>query len=386
MTQESATPAEHEVVVDELDLAIVNCLQLHPRASWTLLASALDVDPVTVARRWQRLSDAGIAWVSGRAAGQGRAESCLAVVELSCSATETLSIAERVTELPHVLSVEHTTGPRSLTLLVEVRDLAFLSQFLLTSLEGVLATTSYAVTQVYSMGDHWQLHVLDAAQHAVMLGAQPPRLDGLTAAASTPARPYDAVDRRIILLLGEDGRMPVATIASRAGLSESTVRRRLTDLVGNGRVVLRCDIALPDSGWPVISWLWARADARDIDDVAARLRRMSGIRVCWRISGGPSNLMLALTTHSLHELSVVEARLATEVPEMTIHDRSMVLRSLKRMGRQLDAAGRSVRVVPLDIWADPAGTPDPAGGPAGRGGYGIRSSTARPPAMSETRS
>ena len=45
ISQDSATH------VDELDLAIVNCLQLQPRASWTLVGSALGVDPVTVARR-----------------------------------------------------------------------------------------------------------------------------------------------------------------------------------------------------------------------------------------------------------------------------------------------------------------------------------------------
>src|SRR6476646_8300439 len=283
MTQDSAARA------DELDLAIVNCLQLQPRASWTLVGRALDIDPVTVARRWQRLSSTGIAWVSGRATGQGRPESCLAVVELSCTAAETLAIARRVTELPHVLSVEHTSGPRSLTILVEVRDLAFLSRFLLESvgtIPGVVATSSPAVTQVYSMGDHWQLHVLDASQQAVMLRGAKPRLDGLTAGQAESARGYDAVDRRLILLLGEDGRMPVASMAVRAGLSESTVRRRLADLVGNGRVVLRCDMALPDSGWPVISWLWAYADAGDIEAVATTLRRLPGIRVCWRISGG----------------------------------------------------------------------------------------------------
>lgn len=94
MVQQSA------IVADEVDLKIVNCLQLHPRASWTLVGEALDIDPVTVARRWQRLSSTGIAWVTGRATGQGTPESCLAVVELSCSATETLAIAERVTASP----------------------------------------------------------------------------------------------------------------------------------------------------------------------------------------------------------------------------------------------------------------------------------------------
>src|SRR6478735_2240670 len=206
-------PQDSAARADELDLAIVNCLQLQPRASWTLVGEALDVDPVTVARRWQRLSSAGIAWVSGRATGQGRPESCLAVVELSCSAAQTLAIARQVTELPHVLSVEHTSGPRSLTILVEVRDLAFLSRFLLESvgtIPGVVATSSHAVTKVYSMGDHWQLHVLDASQRAVMMRAPQPRLDGLTSEQTDLARGYDAVERQLILLLGEDGRMPVA--------------------------------------------------------------------------------------------------------------------------------------------------------------------------------
>ena len=63
-------PQDSAARADELDLAIVNCLQLQPRASWTLVGEALDVDPVTVARRWQRLSSAGIAWVSGRATGR----------------------------------------------------------------------------------------------------------------------------------------------------------------------------------------------------------------------------------------------------------------------------------------------------------------------------
>lgn len=363
-TQDPATLREisqdSAAVADELDLAIVNCLQLRPRASWTLVGEALDLDPVTVARRWQRLSSAGIAWVTGRATGHGTPESCLAVIELSCSSAETLAIAELVAKLPHVLSVEHTSGPRSLTILVEVRDLAFLSRFLLESvgsIPGVVATSSHAVTKVYSMGDHWQLHVLDAAQRAVMTRDMPRRVDGITSEQADLSRPYDAVDRKVVLLLGEDGRMPVATIAARAGLSESTVRRRLADLVNNGRVVLRCDIALPDSGWPVITWLWAYAAAGDIDAIATTLRRIPGIRVCWRISGGQPNLMLALTTHSLHELSLVEARLAAEVPRLSILDRSMVLRSIKRMGRELDLAGRSVRSVPMDIWADPVGLP-----------------------------
>ena len=339
---------DSSVVADELDLAIVNCLQIRPRASWALVGEALGVDPVTVARRWARLSDSGTAWVTGRAAGYGTPESCLAVIELSCATSETLTIARQVGRLPHILSIEHASGPRALALLAEVRDLAFLSRFLLESLgsiPGIVAASSHVVTKVLTIGDNWRLKVLDSAQRAVLSG--PPR------GATTAPRPYDAADRHLILLLGEDGRMPVATIADRTGLSRSTVRRRLADLIDNGRVVLRCDIALPASGWPVFVWLWAHVSPGDTETITTILHRVQGIRVCFQISGGRPNLLLGLCAHSMHEVQIVEARLAEVAPRLSVIDRSMCLRSIKRMGRELDATGRSVASVPMDIWAEP---------------------------------
>lgn len=48
------------------------------------------------------------------------------------------------------------------------------------------------------------------------------------------ARPIDAVDKAIIGLLGEDGRLSVADIAQRAGVSRPTVASRLNALVADG--------------------------------------------------------------------------------------------------------------------------------------------------------
>ena len=323
------------------------------------MGEALDIDPVTVARRWQRLSSAGIAWVSGRATGQGRPESCLAVVELSCSAGPD----------PRHRRARHRAAARaqrraheragSLTILVEVRDLAFLSRFLLESvgtIPGVVATSSHAVTKVYSMGDHWQLHVLDPSQQAVMLRAPHPRLDGLTSEQTDLARGYDA---------GRPPADPAPRVRTDACPSPPSPPEPASARARSGGAWPTSSATAGSScarhgpaRLGVARHQLARgphADAGDVDAIAMALRRLPGIRVCWRISGGQPNLMLALTTHSLHELSPVEARAAAEVPRMTIHDRSMVLRSIKRMGRELDLDGRSIRSVPLDIWADAAG-------------------------------
>ncbi|MFE5097537.1 AsnC family protein [Streptomyces sp. NPDC056638] len=47
-----------------MDLALVNALQLRPRASWTELAPPLGVTAGTLARRWERLTGEGLAWAS----------------------------------------------------------------------------------------------------------------------------------------------------------------------------------------------------------------------------------------------------------------------------------------------------------------------------------
>jgi DNA-binding Lrp family transcriptional regulator len=347
---------QESVVLDELDLALINCLEIDPRASWRRLGAALEVDPVTIARRWQRLSSTGTAWITGRSVGHRTPESCLAVVEVDCTTTRALDIAHRLAAWPHVLSVEHVSGNRALTLFVEVLDMASLSRFLLESLAavpGIVATRTHLVTKIFTMGDQWQLKVLDASQ-LQRLHPRPGRTTKAGTGVRVPgSRPLDLVDRQLILCLGQDGRAALVDLASATGLSVSSVRRRLDDLIRRGDVVFRCDVALPQSGWPIAIWIWGYADPNDAETINTLLRKIPGTRVCLRISGGRPNLLLGIAARSLHEVPAVEAQLALEAPRLTVLDRSMVLRFIKRMGRLLDGSGRSVRSVPMDIWSDP---------------------------------
>ncbi|MFD7533784.1 Lrp/AsnC ligand binding domain-containing protein [Streptomyces sp. NPDC059849] len=94
-----------------------------------------------------------------RGAGHGAPESCLAVIQRSRAPSQALAVAHRTARLPNVLSIEHTNGPGALTMLVEVRDFAFLSRFLLESpgsIPGVDNASGHAVAKVVAIGDHWQ--------------------------------------------------------------------------------------------------------------------------------------------------------------------------------------------------------------------------------------
>jgi Lrp/AsnC family transcriptional regulator, leucine-responsive regulatory protein len=61
-----------------------------------------------------------------------------------------------------------------------------------------------------------------------------------------PAVPVDRIDRRILELLRDDGRLPVAALAERAGISRANAYTRLERLRGEG--VIRGFAAQVDSG------------------------------------------------------------------------------------------------------------------------------------------
>ncbi|MEU4746320.1 AsnC family protein, partial [Actinosynnema sp. NPDC023658] len=57
-------PVQDPITPDETDLRLVHALQAAPRATWHEVGRTLGVDPVTAARRWQGLVEAGCARVT----------------------------------------------------------------------------------------------------------------------------------------------------------------------------------------------------------------------------------------------------------------------------------------------------------------------------------
>ncbi|MGY0488641.1 hypothetical protein [Streptomyces sp. WG-D5] len=64
-------------------------------------------------------------------------------------------------------------------------------------------------------------------------------------------------------------------------------------------------------------------------------------------AAGPHNLVVDVWLRSLADVHSFEAHLSRRLPRLTIHDRSVVLRTVKHMGHLLDHAGRATGVVPL---------------------------------------
>jgi DNA-binding Lrp family transcriptional regulator len=190
-------PLPDSADLDELNLSLINTLQIDPRAPWTHVGRALDIDPATAARRWERMSRTGAAWVTAHLGRNQIAQMCMAFVEVDCEAGRALEVARVFASWRHVLTVEHTSGNRDLLLTVSVPDLSALSRYLLESigaLAGVRATRTQLVTDVFSLGADWRLRSLDTTQQAHMAaGRRNPR--------TTPPRRLSDDDRQLIVPL-----------------------------------------------------------------------------------------------------------------------------------------------------------------------------------------
>ncbi|WP_050800161.1 Lrp/AsnC family transcriptional regulator [Streptomyces himastatinicus] len=340
-TQFSAAQPQGEL--DELDRAVVHALQIHPRAPWTLVGDVLGVNPVTAARRWHRLEDAGLAWVTAYPRLSDARLVVTAVVEIDTEPGVGEEVAEALAADPAVANVKLTAGSRDLVATVQTTgldELAHLSTVLFRGRPGVRATRTHVATAMPTEGSRWRLRSLDAAQCA--------RLEAAACPAPEPARGApgrDALDARLLELLNTDGRMSIRDLAAGADAGTTTVRRRLGVLLAS-RVSMRCDLARPLSGWPLSAVYFASVPARYLRESTQVLAGMREVRSC-SITAGPHNVVIDVWLRAMSDVHGFEAHVARQVPHLDIDDRSVVLRTVKHMGRLLDRDGRCVGVVPL---------------------------------------
>ena len=330
------------VALDEDDLALVEALQRDTRAPWTSVADVVGTNAVTASRRWERLRSTGAAWITGTPGPGSHHPQALAYVDVTCTPSEQTRVAQELAGDAHALSVDITAGGRDLLLTVAAVDLPTLGRYLLERLDrvpGVTGTRARIATRLYAEGSTWRLGVLPSTGNG---GGMP---------AIRPAV-LDEVDRELMSALGEDGRASYAALAQLTGISQPTARRRVDRLIGSGAVLLRTDVAAPLAGLPVMVVLSADAPASRLDDVAARLGRLRQVRLSATLAGTPSMLVTAWLS-SLEEVHRFEQELVHHVSEVDVVDRLVVLRSVKRMGRLLDLAGRAVGTVRMDVWREP---------------------------------
>jgi len=333
-------------ILDELDLLLVTALQTSPRADWQQIGRVLNVAATTAARRWERLRQAGLAWLTCHPLRLPGVSPLVALIEIDCAPGKLHSVATHVIEDPHVVTAAHVTGNHDLVVTAAFADHASLARYVgfrLGAMDGVTATRAQIVTALYADGSRWRLDRLDERHRGTLRPDRP-------AAAATRTDP-DVADEALMAALGQDCRLAAADLAKRTGLSATSVRRRLARLEADKVIAFRCEVARFLSGWPVAVLLWGTVAPDRAAQVTAALVGMRETRMCASLAG-PANLHISMWLRSTADIPDFEARLATRIPDLTIVDRAVVLWPLKIGGHILDPQGRHLRAVPISRWPD----------------------------------
>ncbi|MCI0157798.1 AsnC family transcriptional regulator [Leifsonia shinshuensis] len=331
--------------LEEIDRRLIQALQINPRARWASIAPIVGVDAVTLARRWERLSEHGLAWVAGHPGAQARGPS--AILEIEAEPGATMEIARALAADPEAFTIDHTAGGRDLLVIAGASDLDALSDYIISRmrrLDGVRATRTLILSSPFTDSGQWRLRSLSADEVAAVERTIPPQAGG-RGGGRPEVDPH--LERDLLRLLGHDGRATVTALARELGVGQRRIREALATLTAQGRLVVRTEVARAHSGWPVHAWYFVRVPAAMAARVGTALTRINEVRMA-ASTLGPYNLVLSVWMRTLGDVQRLEAAIEESVPGVSIADRSVVLRSLKKEGRYLQDGGAATdEVVPL---------------------------------------
>jgi DNA-binding Lrp family transcriptional regulator len=253
-------------MLDPSDRRLVAALQIHPRATYRQLASALDQSESTVARRLQALLEGGKFRIAAHPdpliCGMGRP----VLMRLRCQAGSAGHVATALATRPDVRFLAGVTG--SYDLIMELiasskRHLAQVLSYELNEVPGIVHTTSEGVLRTMKTTFDWSRGLLP-----------PETVDKLQRTAPAPgtdrggAVELDEDDLALIAGLKDDGRATYKDLAARTGLSESTVRRRVEALARTGALVLATLVEPAELGFDAEFFFHVRVQPDRLDAVA----------------------------------------------------------------------------------------------------------------------
>jgi Lrp/AsnC family transcriptional regulator, leucine-responsive regulatory protein len=178
--------------------------------------------------------------------------------------------------------------------------------------------------------------------------AVPPRIDGKhrASAVDSPVEP-DGLDWAILRELQRDGRVPLAELGRRVGLSASSTAERIRRLEDAGVIRgYRADLDLERLGYPILAFIRVRTARADQGGVVRAIDERPEIVGCHHVTGEDCYLV-RVVARSIHHLEETAHELAVLGPTTT----SIVLSTLvegRPFDRQLagsrehDGGGRSL--------------------------------------------
>lgn len=312
--------------MDELDRRIAAALQVNGRASWLQVARVVGSSESTVARRAQRLIDAGDIRVAAIADPMRCGFGYPVLMQLKCELGTAHRVARTLAERADVRFLALVTGSFDIVMELIVPSRRYLAGVLMEELprvEGIKETATETVLRNFKMSYDWSRGLLgDASTELDRPGEIPIVSSG---------KPYslDAIDLRLYELLLENGRRSFSELASIAGISESMTRRRV-DFLWEREYLRFATLVEPYLlGYDVECFCWIRVDLSQLERAAEALAARREVRYL-SATIGHSDLICETILRSQEDLYEFSTRTLGQLPGVQGADVGLELQTVKR--------------------------------------------------------
>lgn len=157
----------------------------------------------------------------------------------------------------------------------------------------------------------------------------------------------DPIDRHIVRILQQDGRLPNVEIARRVAVSEATIRKRLDRLVAEGVIRIA---AIPDAaavGFSTVTFIALEVDLAHVKQVAHQLASLPEVRAI-HYTTGESDLILEAWFPTNDDLLRFLTQHIASIPGIKHAATSHVLRTLKDAGSWVLPPTNPPRILVVD--------------------------------------
>jgi DNA-binding Lrp family transcriptional regulator len=320
-------------MLDDLDRQILHALQIDGRVAFSRVAEVLGVSDQTVTRRYRRLRNEDDVRVIGNV-DSWRIGVLTWHLRIQCVPDAALSIAEALARRPDTSWVRLGSGGTEISCSTRARTMAETDALLLQKLHRtprIVGIGAHCLIHMYFGGDQSflaKMGVLAADQIAELTPAW--KQEG----QSGPVPAMDAGDRAMLAVLSRDGRAGYAELARATGWSESTVRRRLTELRRSGVVFFDVDVPAPALGMQVEAMLWLSVAPQGMVHAAETLAAPpAGPFVA--ATTGPHNIVASLVCRDVGALYEYLTTRVAAIPAIQRVETSPIVRTFKREGALL---------------------------------------------------
>ncbi|MGI5336160.1 Lrp/AsnC family transcriptional regulator [Streptomyces sp. CA-181903] len=282
--------------LDASDQALAHALQVDGRAPFRRIAEVLGVSDQTVARRYGRLRSAGVLRVLGLTEPLRMGQAPW-IVRIRCAPSASAQIATALARRRDTTWINLTAGGTEITCLVRPERPGE-DALLLEKLPGtprVVDVAAHSLLHVF-FGLDRSLVTKSGPLSAEQVAALTPR-DGPDVPPSDPSPPFpvDAGDHRMFDVLARDGRASVGELAAATGWSQTTVRRRMSELRAAGLLYYDVDYHPRVIQRNFRSLLWLNVEPSRIEEVGRALAAHPEVPFA-AATTGDSNVHASVTT------------------------------------------------------------------------------------------